>query len=59
MIDQVQTWVRHWSNGRISLEYYYPTLEGRGEHDLFEENTFLTGLTFIDFISHTMLDPTR
>lgn len=58
-IGQVQTWVRHWSNGIISLGYYYPTLEGEGEHDLFEEMIVLAGLTFIYFISLTMWDPTR
>ena len=54
MIDQVQSSVNHCYNGRLSLEYYYPTLEGEGENDLLEERIVLIRLTFIDFISLTL-----
>ena len=54
MIDQVQSSVNHCYNGRLSLEYYYPTLEGKGENDLLEERIVLISLTFIDFISLTL-----
>lgn len=59
MIDQVQTSVRHWFNGRITLGCYYLTLEGEGEHDLSEKQILLTGPTSIDFIFLTMWDHTR